>query len=162
MMQKMILLFVPALLLSGCTFLNGQKGELKNEYGTIKTFLDHSPNGSYNYLELKTYPYEKHTTRCYDVNNKLYEALYAVEYQEVGKEEGVWNQDVWVSYNIPFDDFAYIRINESGSGFITVAPDLDFASRGFTTYIQLSSEDAKTLINIANEMLINYYGSYTE
>ena len=158
----MFLLFVPALLLSGCTFPNGQKGELKNEYGTIKTFLDHSPNGSYNYLESKTYPLEKQTTRCYDVNNKLYEALYAVEYQEIGKEEGVWNQDDWVSYCIPYDDFACIRINESGSGFIIVSPDLDFASRGFTTYIQLSSVDAKTLIDIANEMLVNYYSSYSE
>ena len=63
---------------------------------------------------------------------------------------------------IPYDDFACIRINESGSGFIIVSPDLDFASRGFTTYIQLSSEDAKTLINIANEILINYDSSYSE
>ena len=159
MMQKMFLLFVPALLLRSCTFPNGQKGKLKNEYGTIKTFLDHSPNGSFNFLVSKTYPSGK---RCYDVNNKLYEALYAVEYQEIGKEEGVWNQDDWVSYHIPYDDFACIRINESGSGYISVAPDLDFANRGFTTYIQLSSEDAKTLINIANEILVNYYSSYTE
>ena len=158
----MFLLFVPALLLSGCTFPNGQKGELKNEYGTIKTFLDHSPNGSYNYLESKTYPLEEQTTRCYDVNNQLYEALYAVEYQEIGEEEGVWNQDDWFSYGIPYDDFAYIRIKESGSGFIIVSPDLDFASRGFTTYIQLSSEDAKTLVNIANEILGNYYSSDAE
>ena len=158
----MFLLFVPALLLSGCTFSNGQKGGLKNEYGTIKTFLNHSPDGSYNYLESKAYPLEKQTTRCYDVNNKLYETLYAVEYQEISKEEGIWNQDDWVSYGIPYDDCAYIRIKESGSGIITVSPDLDFASRGFTTYIQLSSEDAKTLINIANEILIDYCSSYTE
>lgn len=158
----MFLLFVPALLLSGCAFLNCHKGELRKEYGTIKTFLDHSPNGSYNYLVSKTYPFGKQPTRCYDVNNKLYEALYVVEYQEIRREEGVWSQDDWFSYSIPYDDYAYIRINESGSGFITVAPDLDFYSRGFTTYIQLSSEDAKILINIAKEILINYYSSYTE
>lgn len=161
-MQKIFLLFVPFLLLSRCTFSNGQKGILKNEYGTIKTFLDHSPNGSYNFLESKTYPFWKQTTRCYDVNNKLYDALYSVEYQEIGEEEAIWNQDDWISYNIPYDDCAYIRIGDSGSGFITVGPDLDFASRGFTTYIQLSSEDAKELINIANEILVNYYSSYTE
>ena len=158
----MYLLFVPALLLSSCAFLNCHKGELRKEYGTIKTFLDHSPNGSYNYLASKTYPLGKQITPCYDVNNKLYEALYVVEYQEIRRDEGVWNQGDWFSYSIPYDDVASIKINESGSGFINVTPDLDLDGRGFTTYIQLSIEDAKTLINIANEILTNYYSSYTE
>lgn len=157
----MFLSFLPFLLLRGCIFFDGQKGELKKEYGTIKTFLDHSPNGSFNFFETKTYPLGRQT-RCYDVNNKLYDALYAVEYQEIGKEEGVWNQDDLVDYFIPYDDCAYIRIGDSGSGFITVKPDLDFSGSGFTTYIQLSSEDAKALINIANEILIDYCSSYTE
>lgn len=146
------LFYIPLALMSYSDHQNQMK--FKEEYGTIQKLLDKNTEGKYYWVDKKTGggSYQEWKTRCYDVDNKLYNALYSLEYREVEFGEGPKKPNDVFIYHVPFDDGAYICIYDNGAGYMGVFPDgLTYSS--LYVYFVIDREVAEELVNLANSML---------
>lgn len=132
--------------LVGVLAIYGYKEDIryKEHYGTIQLFLNNSKYSNYYYINPS-----KNGKK--DENGIIYDKLYVLAFEEIKRDEfekHIPCQGFY--YHIPYDDSAYIYLNNSGYGYISICPDL---SPSYNYYFKTNSDDAYDLYLLIKKLL---------